>query len=488
MSEDVASLKAELQEVREQLVSVSEHRSRVMVSLTERSHEVTTLISELNRAKAESCRHLEEMSSTAKNLKLASGRASELLALKNRLQTEYSQLTDELETTRWDLASARGSTADAELRASQSAAELAKIRLELDSVRRTLEAKADGWKQEREQLDMTVTGLSLELQNEHVAARQLHRLWLTSSAGLENRQPGLELATRSVTSSPGFDARDAQFQALQRELEELRSEKADLALSVRELKREAARACELERSQQDYRQLQVEHQLLKRKLEDVAEHDEEREALREQLTELRATVRDAEGLRAEVERLRAKLYKAPLNSGTFPLGEKVDAIARGEVPARDLAAELADFAHQTEAESAVVADSLGFPVAAIGASGQGDSLAAVAGDADRLRTQARQLLGLAEVTQLTVEDREGRFAVFRYFEVDGNLMSIGMLTPRNPEPHELERFLGVTRHALSVPRIRAERGPEAPPRRSGRAAANIGGSPLGLAGAALAKR
>jgi len=427
-----------------------------MVLLTERSREIADLTQKLTRAKTESLRHLEDAQTTARQLKRVKERVSELTQSRQALQTEFSKLGDDLENSKWLLASTRETAAEAEVKAVAANTELARLRQEFDATRRTLEAQSGSWEQEREQLRMTLAGLSLEIQNEHLAARVLERRWLLADP---QRVSFSAEASHTMNGSgdPGpVDYRLAKTQALEAELESLREERAQLSARLRESERDAGAAADLERMQQDLRNLQVERKLLERKLEDMQSRDQERESLRDAVKELKSQLRETDGLRAEVERLRTKLYKAPMNSGTYPVGSHIEAIGAGLSFPRDLNSELAEFAQHADAQSAVVADGLGFPVAAFGEGHRCDGLAAVGGDADRLRTQARQILGLSEVTHLTIEDREGLVASFRYFAVDETLLNVGTLGNRAPVPEELERFVGITRRALTISQPRAD--------------------------------
>jgi predicted regulator of Ras-like GTPase activity (Roadblock/LC7/MglB family) len=303
---------------------------------------------------------------------------------------------------------------------------------------------------------MTLCGLSLEIQNEHQAARVLERRWIMTGPKYEpdllNKDGGKD-ASRDLLP---VDYRLARADALEEELTNLREERGKLSARLRELERDAGATLELEKAHQELRSVQVERQLLERRLEDAAGREEEREALRQSFKDLQQQLHETNGLRAEVERLRAKLYKTPLNSGTFPVGTRADALELGLAAPRDLGSELAEFAQHFDAHSAVVADGLGFAVAAAGSSVDSDSLAAVAGEADRLSSQARQILGLAEVTQLTLEDRHGMIAHFRYFAVEDSIMSIVTLGTQVPDQPDLDRIVGLTRHTLTVPRGRGK--------------------------------
>jgi hypothetical protein len=451
LSEELAAIQAELIALNQQLVGVSEHRSRLMVLLTERSKEIADLTAELVRTKTDGLRHLEEAQSSARQLRRANERLAELSSAKQSLSTEQSQLHDELDALRWEVTSAREAVSTAESNHSNLEAELHRVRQEFDAVRRTLEAKTLAWEQERDQLKMTVSGLSLEIQNEHQAARILERRWVQAEpvAQVQGSTPSPNAEGVSI------DYRLARSEALELELEELRDERARMSARLRELEREAGASVELEKVQQELRNLQVDRQLLERKLESAERREEERLSLQDREKELKQQVRETEALRAEVERLRSKLYKTPHAPSVLTTILRNENSCGDESALHMLYRKLAEFGEGIDAQSVVVAESAGFPVATIGNAVDGDSLAAVAGEADRLRTHAHQLLGLSEVTKLTLEDREGMFAQFRYFASDDDLMSIVTLGPQVAEKTELERIVTQIRQNLNSRRIGA---------------------------------
>jgi uncharacterized coiled-coil DUF342 family protein/predicted regulator of Ras-like GTPase activity (Roadblock/LC7/MglB family) len=434
-----------------------------MVLLTERSREIADLSLELARTKTDGLRHLEDAQNAARQLKRVNERLAEQGQAKQALLTERSQLHDEVETLKWELSSARGIATQAEQELAAAVSEKSRLRQELDAARRTLEAREGAWEQEREQLGITVCGLALEIQSEHQAARVLERKWILSAPRCETESTQVVGSTQELGP---IDYRLTKVTALEEELHRLREERALLSAKVRELERDRGASIELVRLQQESRELLVERQLLERKLEDAQLRDQDRERLRNQVTELQQSQRNVDSLRAEIERLRAKLYNTPLNSGTFPVGSRVDAIAMGVEPSRDLASELAELAQYIDARNAVVADGLGFPVAAVGDPSDYTNLAAVAGEADRFGCLARQILGLAEVTQLTVEDRQGQIAHFRYFAVEEYVMSVGTLGTQVPRKEELDRVVGLTRHTLTVPRGYGDLPSEGQPQRA----------------------
>jgi predicted regulator of Ras-like GTPase activity (Roadblock/LC7/MglB family) len=454
LSDELSAVKAELQALTQQMVGLEEHRSRLMVLLTERSREIADLTTELVRIKTEGLRHLEDAQSATRQLRRANEKLTELTAAKLALETEKDQLHDETAKLRWELTSTAQAAKTAEAGLETASMELTKSRQELDAARRTIEAKNGAWEQERDQLKMTVSGLSIEIQNEHQAARVLERRWVLAGPESTAKLLGKDSERTPSQDALPVDYRVARTDALEEELESLRDERGKLSARLRELEREAGAAVELEKVQQELRNLQVERQLLVRKLEDTEQREEEREALRHKLQELQQQLRETDGLRAEVDRLRAKLYKTPLTSGTFAVSPRLENLGQEPPSPGDLESELAEFAQHFDVHSAVVADGLGFPVAATGSNTDTDNLAAVAGEADRLCTQACQILGLSEVTQLTLEDRHGTIAHFRYFPVEDSIMSVVTLGTQVPLQEDLDRLVGLTRHTLTEPRGR----------------------------------
>jgi predicted regulator of Ras-like GTPase activity (Roadblock/LC7/MglB family)/chorismate mutase len=370
--------------------------------------------------------------------------------LQQTSQAECSKLHDELETLRWEVAAARGHSSDATLERRQYATEVNKLRYELDETKRKLEANLSAWDQEREQFRLTMSGLSLELRNEHHAARVLERRWVVGNPSAP------AISTRVHGGSSGellpINYEVIRNEGMVQELAQLREERAQLSARVRELEREAGAAHELEKLRQDIRAMHVERQLLERRLADAESRTLEHETLERQFEELQLQLREMDALKAETDRLRARLYNTPTSSGTFPIGSRVTAIAAGIIPSTDLVSELEDLAHYFEARSAVVADGLGFPVATVGSNADCEHLAAVAGEADRLASHAKQILGLTEVTQLTLEDRQGTIAHFRYFAIDDNIMSVGTLGTLVPQREELDRVVALTKQTLTTPR------------------------------------
>lgn len=296
---------------------------------------------------------------------------------------------------------------------------------------------------------MTVSGLSIEIQSEHQAARLLERKWIASP---------FEALPAASTNADGsvVDLRIVRAEALENEVNQLREERASLSAKVRELEREAGAARELEHLKQELRNALVEKNLLERRLEDADTRDREREELYAKIAELQGNRLDADLARAEVERLRLRLYKAPLHSGAYAVhSESYHKELGAEV--NDLETELQNVALQAEARSAVVADQRGFVVASLGSTHDSEMLAAMAGQAERFSSQARELLQLAEVTQFTMQDRNGVVTYYRFFALDEEIMTVAIVGNATPDEVNLDRIVTATLQRLTDPRDRAAR-------------------------------
>ena len=256
--------------LQQQLMAVTEHRSRIMVLLTERSREIADLTTELGRARAEALRHLEDSQSSARQLRRVNDKVADVVQSKHALEAEHHRTADALESVRLELSATKTHSSDLERDLRVAQGELTHLRQELDATRRTLEAQTGVWEQERGQFSMTLTGLTLEIQSEHQAARILERRWVVAQA-----QPLLEHERPS--ESTGVDLRLAHAQAVQDELAQQREERASLSDKVRDLERDAGASRELARLRQELRNTQVEKNLLERRLEDAEARDRERE-------------------------------------------------------------------------------------------------------------------------------------------------------------------------------------------------------------------
>lgn len=446
---ELAAAQAEIEGLQQQLVAVTEHRSRVMVLLTERSREIADLTTELGRAKAEALRYLEDAQSATRQLRRTNEKLAEIA--QNRLSTEQVQhrLADELESTRLELTATktRANDLEKELRSTQS--ELAKLHQEVDAAKRTLEAQAGAWEQERQQLAMTVTGLTLEIQSEHQAARVLEKRWVLApvhSATKLNRS----------TETGAVDLRVARAEAVEAELNQLHQERAQLSARLRDLERDAGASRELSRLQQELRSALVEKNLLERRLEDSEARDREREELRAKITDLQQNRLDADLARAEVERLRLRLYKAPLSSGAYAM--RPESYLGDLQPLNgDLDGELQNLAIHSLARSAVVADDRGFAIASLNGTDESDVVAALAGEAERFSKQARQFLGLSEITQFTLQDRNGTVAHYRFFAIGEDVMSVAVIGSTVPDEGLIDRVISAMIQQLTDPRERAAR-------------------------------
>ncbi|HMA92686.1 MAG TPA: hypothetical protein VKP30_08370 [Polyangiaceae bacterium] len=448
-STELAVVKAEVEGLQQQLVAVTEHRSRIMVLLSERSREIADLTTELGRSKTEALRHLEDAQSSARQLRRANDKLVEIAKSRQIVESEQHRLADELASVRLELAVTKSHAGELEQDLKAARAELARLHHEVDATRRTLEAQTGAWEQERSQLAMTVSGLSIEIQNEHQAARVLERKWVFT--------PFDQAPTSSLSGdSGGMDLRLARAEVVEDELKQLREERASLSARVRELERDAGATRELDKLKQELRSALVDKNLLERRLEDAEARDREREELYSRIADLQHNRLDADLARAEIERLRLRLYKAPLHSGAYALNTESYQEELG-VEAGNLEAELQQAALQAEARSAVVADHRGFVVASLGSTHDSEVLAALAGEAERFSSQARELLQLAEVTQFSMQDRNGTIAYYRFFALDEDVMTVAILGNGSPEEDSVNRIVTATLHRLTDPRDRAAR-------------------------------
>src|SRR5512133_3303784 len=95
-STELAVAKAEIEGLQQQLVAVTEHRSRIMVLLSERSGEIADLTTELGRSKAEALRHLEDAQSAARQLRRANDKLIEVAKSKQAFESDQHRIADEL--------------------------------------------------------------------------------------------------------------------------------------------------------------------------------------------------------------------------------------------------------------------------------------------------------------------------------------------------------------------------------------------------------
>jgi predicted regulator of Ras-like GTPase activity (Roadblock/LC7/MglB family) len=433
-----------------------------MVLLSERSREIADLTTELGRAKAEALRHLEDAQSSTRQLRRTNEKLVEIAQAKQSLESEQHRYVDEIASVRLELAAQKARSIEFEHDLKIAQTDVARLHQELDATKRTLEAQLSAWDQERSQLTMTVSGLTLEIQSEHQAARLLERRWLRSSeadadlAKLRQGPSANERSTDATGEVAVLNLRVAHAEAALRELDQLREERATLSSKVRELEREAGASRELTRLQQELRSVLVDKNLLERRLEDAEFRNHEREELRTQIAELQQFRIDAELARAEVERLRARLYKAPLTSGTYAARTESYLDELGS-SGDDVEIQLQRLGLQAEAQHVVIADHRGFPVASLGDSATSEIVAAVAGIAERFSHQARQLLELAEVTQFTVQDRNGTVAHYRFFAIDEDVMSVAVIGRCVPDEPSLDRVVSAMIQRLTDPRERAAR-------------------------------
>ncbi|HEY5955571.1 MAG TPA: hypothetical protein VIV60_03415, partial [Polyangiaceae bacterium] len=144
-----AAAVAEIEGLNQQLVSVTEHRSRVMVLLSERSREIADLSAELGRTKAEALRHLEDAQSSTRQLRRTNEKLVEIAQAKQTLESEQHRYVDEIASLRLELTGQKARSLALEHDSNLAQADAARLHQELDAAKRTLEAQLSAWDQER---------------------------------------------------------------------------------------------------------------------------------------------------------------------------------------------------------------------------------------------------------------------------------------------------------------------------------------------------
>jgi len=429
----------------EYLAAVAEHRNRLATALGEMQSRLQTVARELERTQRSDVSS-DQREELQRQLRRSNEKLIELGREKQLLQASELRLTETVERLTGQLEQVRG-----ELRLEQAEAlRHGTAFCDLTEERERLaELVADHDHQlavEREQWETTVVGLKLEIESVHEAARALEQQWRRRIA---EGQATVGTSQPAKVESAGTELKLLQVEAVLEEVERLREERTALFAKTRELEREKGASIENLRLVSELRSLQLERSQLVRRLE-------ERSALVEELDRLRIRVRDLERVESEkavlvreLQRTRARLYKAPTNSGTFAVEEAGSGspTERGGVEWA-----LGELAEEVAARGAVVADALGFPVAASGESDLVEQLAAMTGMAARVGEQARSLLSLAEIVEVTVRDRVGLVVHTRFFPVEEDLMAVGVIAETLPEPASVDRVVARTVRGLCEPR------------------------------------
>lgn len=449
---------SELQVARlnELLISVSEHRNRLAVTLGDVEKRVSALSKEFEQARSDARLAAEEGENANRQLRRTNERLAELARQKQLLEAGEIRLSETVSTLENELSVARSQFESCKEELCRLQTLHAVVTEERDALRTVVRESERVSQVEREQWETTVVGLRLEIESVHEAARALERqrydrdgvapipLASAPSEDPDAREPSVELRLAHATSS--LD-----------ELKRLREERTGLFARVRELERDAGALLEKNRLAQELRNVQLQKAQLERHLAETGEIVGERDALRRQVAELLDRVREAEVLRVDVQRLRARLYKAPVaaSSGTYPTGGggvfSDVAETRGSVEQ-----ELLGLAKEADARSAVVADGLGFAVAITGEPSTAERLAAMAGVVGRAGEQARSLLDFAEVVEVTVRDRDGLTLHYRFFAMGEDVMALGILADTVPDQVPMDRVVSATLRCLNEPRAEQE--------------------------------
>jgi predicted regulator of Ras-like GTPase activity (Roadblock/LC7/MglB family) len=444
----MGEIELQVAQLNELLVGVSEHRSRLAVTLADVEKRVSALTKELEQVRSQSRLATEESENATRQLRRTNEKLTELARQKQLLEAEEIRLSETVSTLQNELSTARGQLESqrselAKLQAQQSA-----VSEERDALKTVIQEHDRVAEVEREQWETTVVGLRMEVESVHEAARVLGRQRYpvvsqrhsgAPDGDSDKREQSVELRLAHATSS-------------MEELERLREERTGLFARVRELERDAGALLENNRLAQELRNTQLQKTQIERRLAESVEEIKERDALRCQVAELMERVREGELLRVDVQRLRARLYKAPVaaSSGIYPAGSGV--FSDTPEPRGSVEQELLGLAKEADARSAVVADGLGFAVAAAGEPGTVERLAAMAGVVGRVGEQARSLLDFSEVVEVTVRDRDGRILHYRFFAMGDDVMALGILGDSVPDQIPMDRVVSATLRSLHEPR------------------------------------
>ncbi len=314
-----------------------------------------------------------------------------------------------------------------------------------DALRRTLLAKQEEWHRDAQQTQVTLQGLSLEIQNNHQAARELSLQLVQTRAEL--------LAARARTpAEPGSSGTSGvslfQVDSLVSQVAELREEERLLKQKLAELTELAGAAQALEQAHRELRDLRLQNGLLKEQQADATERDLESDQMRRRIWELEREQKERQTLVLELAELRAKLYSAPRWTSNDQRPESSTAPSRGQGD-RNVSQELERLLRDADAQAAVISDEMGFPVVAAGDDAVVERLSALGGEVHRLCEQAQNLLSLSEVTRVILGDRHGLVAYFRFFLGAEGPLSVGTLGKNIPPPSAVEDAVAVAQRLFS---------------------------------------
>ena len=321
---------------------------------------------------------------------------------------------------------------------------------ESEAAQRRLAEREEQFARESRQLDQTLQGLTLEIRSHHEAARDMSHQLLAAQTELltlrahQPRDPNQPVA-EAATSLRAED--------LAERVREMREETRELREQVRRFSADAGAAEAMHAMAQDLQQARLQNEVLSRQNDDLSERDQERRDLVRQVEILNAQVQDRQALVEQVEALQSRLYSAPRWMGADDALNDLGPTPTGV--GRNIEAELIRLVHAAQSRAAIVADGMGFPVAASGDATVVEGLAALAGIAHRLAEQGQQLLGISEVTQIALGDRNGVSAHVRFFVGSEETMSVATLGPGLPPPASVDRVVEATLRSFSEPRTQS---------------------------------
>lgn len=410
------------------LSDLVEQKDRLLAQLTERERTLVDVTARLRAAESAAARMQEEHRDLQRRVSLSAAQGSPYGAISGP--------------------PAGLAAADGEIEQLRSRAERAEH--ESEAAQRRLAEREEQFARESRQLDQTLQGLTLEIRSHHEAARDMSHQLLAAQTELltlrahQPRDPNQPVA-EAATSLRAED--------LAERVREMREETRELREQVRRFSADAGAAEAMHAMAQDLQQARLQNEVLSRQNDDLSERDQERRDLVRQVEILNAQVQDRQALVEQVEALQSRLYSAPRWMGADDALNDLGPTPTGV--GRNIEAELIRLVHAAQSRAAIVADGMGFPVAASGDATVVEGLAALAGIAHRLAEQGQQLLGISEVTQIALGDRNGVSAHVRFFVGSEETMSVATLGPGLPPPASVDRVVEATLRSFSEPRTQS---------------------------------
>jgi len=388
--EDAAKLRSELAEAREQ---ASKARSEV----AEAREEAATLQGALGEALEQASKAEAALADAQATVQRKAGEATNAREEAAKLQSELSEARGQAERRATDVSELLAQTAQLEV-------ELGEARRQLDLGVPDASAGMSGSLQAQAfyaRIEALETELA-ELVVQHSRAQQRVLQAERAKAELADLRQKLELAEERLAPEGHGEKLAKDNQALRLEVELLQGRVAELMTEREELV-ELAAAREL-----------------------LARQADETEQLRRALAELEARLASAGPETTEEPDAPASDGSTPPESGSVPPPSSsafgpsmVGLLAGGAV------------------RCAALADNHGLPVEVAGDSALLDGLAAVAGLSQQVAQQARALLPLGEVLELSMLDGWGRVIFCRMFTCAGDPMAIGTYGSAAPNPAQV---------------------------------------------------